>query len=298
MKATRWGGLIVLLVTIALVLGACASTDGGAPASPAMTALSQTVLPKPDAPMKKHVNSLGMEFVWIPPGEFLLGSPETEAERRPNEAEHRVVFANGYYIQTTEVTQGQWKKVMNTNPSFFADCGDDCPVENVSWDDVQAFVARLNDLLGAAVYRLPTEAEWEYACRSGTQTPFAFGRCLSTDQANYNDSRPEKAYSGCTGSGVARRRTLPVASLAHNAWGIYDMHGNVWEWCSDWMGDYPSQPSLDPTGPESGEKKIYRGGGQNDSAGYCRSALRGQFLPDRKSGSLGFRLAMSRSPSS
>ncbi len=280
-------------VMLILVLGACSSTEKAVKpdAGPPAVELSYHFSP-PELPLKKITNTIGMDFVFIPPGEFVLGSPLTEPERRPDETPHVVVISTGYYIQTTEVTQGQWKQLTGENPSYFSQCGENCPVETVSWEDVQKFIDLLNRREGHNKYRLPTEAEWEYACRAGTTTPFSYGQCLSTDQANYNDLNDQTQYKGCPCTNVKRGKTIPVASLASNPWGIYDMHGNVWEWCQDWMGEYPAGVSIDPAGSFSGEKRIYRGGGQNDRAGYCRSALRGQFMPYRRSGSLGFRLVM------
>jgi sulfatase modifying factor 1 len=246
--------------------------------------------PTTNPPPKQYTNALGMDFVYIPAGTFMMGSPSYEYKRRSDEPQHEVTLSTGYYIQATEVTQGQWQKVMGENPSEFDNCGDKCPVEDVTWYETQDFIGKLNSHAGAKVYRLPTEAEWEYACRAGTDTPFAFGNCLSTNQANFSGMRP---YADCPHLGGERSRTLPVASLQPNPWGIYDMHGNVWEWCQDWKGPYPPKPAVDPVGPSFGIVRIYRGGGQNDPANFCRSAIRGRYKPEKKSGSLGFRLAMS-----
>jgi len=281
---------VVICATSIFLLAACSHAD---------KVIHSAVEPEyhfspPKLPLKKITNTIGMDFVFIPPNEFILGSPLTEPGRRPDETLHIVVFSKGYYIQTTEVTQGQWKKVMGNNPSYHHDCGDNCPVENVSWEDAQHFIAKLNILDGHHQYRLPTEAEWEFACRAGTRTPFSYGQCLSTDQANYSDQNENTQLKGCPCSHIKRGKMIPVASLEPNPWGIYDMHGNVWEWCQDWMGEYPSGVSVDPKGPLTGEKRIYRGGGQNERASYCRSALRGQYRPYRRSGSLGFRLVMSQ----
>ncbi len=217
----------------------------------------------------KISNSLGMKFVYIAPGSFMMGSPGDEPSREDDEKQHKVTLTKGFYVQTTEVTQGQWKKIMGNNPSYFKECGDDCPVEQVSWDDAQEFIKKLNKKEGKA-YRLPTEAEWEYAARAGTTTPFAFGSCLSTDQANYDGNYP---LEGCT-KGKYREKTVTVASFASNSWGLYDMHGNVWEWCSDWYGEYPTGAVTDPAGPGRGSYRVLRGGGWLNLACYCRSAGR------------------------
>jgi formylglycine-generating enzyme required for sulfatase activity len=173
-----------------------------------------------------------------------------------------VTLTKGFYMQSTEVTQGQWKAVMGNNPSYFKNCGDDCPVEQVSWNDVQEFIRKLNRREGGNKYRLPTESEWEYVARAGTDIPFAFGRCLSTDQANYDGNYP---LSECS-KGEYRQRTISVASFKPNSWGLYDMHGNVWEWCQDWYGDYPSGSATDPSGSSGGSYRVLRGGGWNDDA--------------------------------
>ncbi len=162
-------------------------------------------------------NSVGMNFVRIPEGVFAMGSPEDEPHRVHNEIQHQVTLSNGFYMQTTEVTQGQWEAVMGSNPSYFQDCGPDCPVEQVSWLDVQDFIVELNGRDGDATYRLPTEAEWEYAARAGTRTPFAFGGCLSTGQANYNGNVP---MPGCP-EGEYRETTVLADSFSPNAWGLY-----------------------------------------------------------------------------
>ncbi|MDM8556122.1 DUF1566 domain-containing protein [Desulfococcaceae bacterium HSG7] len=243
------------------------------------------------------VNSLGMEFVYIPPGEFMMGSPVDEPERDSDERLHKVVLSRGFYMQTTEVTQGQWKKVTGKNPSKFKNCGDDCPVEFVSWNDVQGFIKKLNSRSEETWYRLPTEAQWEYACRAGTQTPFAVGKYLSVDQANYNVKYP--SHDG---------KTVPVSSFKPNAWGLYDMHGNVVEWCQDWYGEFHSSKAVtDPNGPSSdapqvlrggkgppslsGPSRVLRGGSWFSSAKYCRSAYRGGLMPDYR-GDSGFRLVL------
>jgi len=198
-----------------------------------------------------------------------------------------VTLTKSFYLQTTEVTQGQWKAVMGSNPSYFSNCGDNCPVEKVSWNDCQSFIATLNQLEGTTKYRLPTEAEWEYACRAGTTTPFNTGNCLSTDEANYDGSRP---YTGCP-SGIYLQAPVPVKSFSPNAWGLYDMHGNVWAWCSDWYGAYPGNEVTDPDGPSNGTERVMRGGGWHNPARSCRSADRGLGIPGDKGYSVGFRVA-------
>jgi formylglycine-generating enzyme len=214
-------------------------------------------------------NSLGMTFNLIPAGTFMMGSPSNEPGRLTRETQHQVTLTKSYYMQTTEFSHAQWRAVMGSNLPCFSDCGDDCPVERVSWYDVQEFITELNNL-GQGTYRLPTEAEWEYAARAGTTTPFNTGICLSTDQANYDGRYP---LSGCP-SWVYRAKTLPVASFAPNAWGLYDMHGNVWEWVQDWYGSYPAEAATDPTGPLTGSNRVMRGGNWMSKGENCRSAFR------------------------
>ena len=194
-------------------------------------------------PPKEFTNSIGMKFVWIPAGTFVMGSPLEEKDRAPSETQHRVTLTEGFYIGQYAVTQEQWQTVMGANPSFFK--GDKTlPVETVSWVDSQEFLQKLGQKDGR-IYRLPTEAEWEYACRAGTKTPFHFGEVITTDQANFNGNLPYKRYQ----AGVFRNKTTPVGSFPGNAWGLYDMHGNVWQWCHDWLEDYPQNPVVDPNRP-------------------------------------------------
>ncbi len=239
------------------------------------------------------VDSIGYEMVYIPPGTFTMGSPSNESGRFDDEGQHNVTITKGYYMGSTEVTQSQWEKIMGSNPSKFKSwlgTKRDCPVEHVSWKDCQKFVRKLNQIEGVNTYRLPTEAEWEYGCRAGTDTPFNTGRCLSTDQANYDGNYP---LSWCL-KGTYREKTLPVKSCAPNAWGLYDMHGNVWEWCSDGYGNYPSGSVTDPDGAPTGSPRVARGGGWSFSARLCRSANRDKYDPSGRLSFLGFRL--SRTP--
>ncbi len=217
----------------------------------------------------------------------MMGTSENEPGRYSNETLHRVTLKQGFYMQTTEVTQKQWKDVMGDNPSYFKECGDDCPVESVPWNDVQRFIEKLN--LDSArlpvgersrTYRLPTEAEWEYAARAGSQTAYCFGDDAA-DLGNYAWYAENSDI-----------KTHPVAQKQPNKWGLYDMHGNVWEWCQDWYGDYPSGDVADPVGPDSGSVRVFRGGGWGDLAQYCRSALRLGYSPDFRNFNLGFRLVL------
>ena len=223
-------------------------------------------------------NILGMEFSYIKPGNFMMGTPSGEHGRQEYETRHRVTLTQGYYLQTTEVTQGQWKAVMGSNPSKFF--GDNCPVEQVSWDDAQSFIQKLNAREGGTHYRLPTEAEWEFACRAGSDTPYANGKSLSSLGWYFANS--------------VRMKTHPVAGKSQNDWGLYDMHGNVEEWCQDWFFDYYSGNATNPAGPSMGSIRVIRGGSWQSTVGYvssCRSASRSFTSPGHRSCDLGFRLA-------
>ena len=231
-------------------------------------------------------NSLGMTFNLIPSGTFTMGSPEGEPGRYSDETQHQVTLTQSYYMQTTEVTQGQWQTVMGSNPSFYSSCGSDCPVESVSWNDAQTFITALN-ALGEGTYRLPTEAEWEYAARAGSTTAFANGGISGMD-CSYDANLDAMGWY-CYNSGST---THPVAQKQANAWGLYDMHGNVWEWCSDWYGSYPAGSVVDPTGPSTGTGRVLRGGGWSNNAQRCRSASRGDLGPSYWYANVGFRLVL------
>jgi hypothetical protein len=207
-----------------------------------------------------------------------------------DEGSRKVSLKKDYYIQTTEVTQGQWKSIMGYNPSGFRNCGDDCPVEQISWHDAQKFINKLNLKEIGNHYRLPTEAEWEYAARAGTNTPYSYGKCISSDQANYEGDNPNK---GCPHV-LYRGSTIPVGKLEPNKYGLFDMYGNVFEWCQDWYADYPSGDLVNPTGPLTGKEKIRRGGYWNPSATTYDSATRNSVSPDESNDSTGFRLVMKK----
>ena len=236
-------------------------------------------------------NSIGMRFVLIPPGEFLMGSPEAEARRNFDEGpQHRVRISKAFYLGVTEVTQKQWKAVMESNPSHFR--GDDLPVEHVSWEDAREFIKKLSEKEVRAC-RLPTEAEWEYAARAGTTTPFPFGETISPDQANYDG---DYAY-GAGEKGVYRQKTTPAASLEPNAWGLYDTSGNVHEWCADWYDAwyYKKSPADDPPGgPQMSDwsARILRGGSWEDPPWVCRSAARHRDYPGYGDDFYGLRLVL------
>jgi formylglycine-generating enzyme required for sulfatase activity/serine/threonine protein kinase len=213
-----------------------------------------------------------MKFAWCPPGTFLMGSPAGEVERSDDELQHRVTLTKGFWLGIHQVTQAQWQAVMGDNPSHFK--GVDLPVDNVSWEDCQKFVEKAVKKIGK-MFRVPTEAEWEYACRAGTTTPFAFGQTISTDQANYDGN-----YTYADGrKGVYRKKTTPVGTFPANPWGLHDMHGNVWEWCADWYGPYHKEDLTDPKGIKSGDARVLRGGSWNFYPRRCRSACRTRRAP-------------------
>jgi formylglycine-generating enzyme required for sulfatase activity len=237
-----------------------------------------------DDPPKQFTNAVGMKFVLLPAGSFLMGSTGKEKGRGDDEIPHKVTFAKGLYVGVHPVTQEQWQAVMGNNPSHFK--GEkNLPVEQVSWHDCQAFCKKLRDKDGKA-YRLPTEAEWEYAARAGTTTPYHFGDTLSVEQANYNGN----FTYGNGKPGVYREKTTPVGSFPANAWGLHDMHGNVWQWCQDWHGGYGNKDAADPQGPKAGKNRILRGGSWGSHPIFCRSANRNFRDPDERTESCGFRV--------
>ena len=232
-----------------------------------------------------------MEMVWIEPGTFTMGSVILE-EPAPlqlvpgvvlpmdftdEQPAHQVTISKGFWMGKYEVTQGQWQAVMGNNPSRFQ--GTKRPVEMASWYDVQQFIAKLNQTAGRALYRLPTEAEWEYACRAGTTTRWSFGA---------DESRLGRyAWWGKNSRGSTRE----VGRKRPNPWGLYDMHGNVSEWVQDWKRDYSSEAKIDPAGPAVGSFRVYRGGSYVlSSASDFRVARRAGGIPVRRDGALGFRL--------
>ena len=220
-----------------------------------------------------------MDLVYCPPGEFMMGSPTNEEGREDNEIQHRVVLTKGFWIGKYEVTQKQWESVMGTNPSSVK--GENRPVEGVSWSACQDFCRKAGQGLG-----LPTEAQWEYACRAGSTTAYFWGNALNGDRANCNGSYP----CGTKRKGKYAKSTCEVGSYSPNAWGIYDMHGNVWEWCHDWYGNYSGENVVDPSGPAFGDRRVCRGGGWPVEAYKCRSAAHYGFHPGISGHSQGFRV--------
>lgn len=229
-------------------------------------------------------NNVTVEWVSIPAGTFSMGSPSNEVGRAPQETQHQVTLS-AFKMSKYEVTFEQYdafcEATKREKPKDNGWGRGQRPVIYVSWEDATAFATWMG-------CRLPTEAEWEYACRGGTTTPFSTGDNITTDQANYKGSEP---YNN-NNSGVFREKTLEVGSFEPNAWGLYDMHGNVWEWCSDWYGETPETDQVNPLGPSDGEERVIRGGSWLFGAKYGRSARRndpGAFGPDND---LGFRLVI------
>ena len=226
-------------------------------------------------------NTIGMEFVLIPAGSFTMGSDNSDDEKPT----HRVRISQSFYLGKYEVTQEQWYKVMKKNPAHFKTekvgmNSRNHPIESVSWNDVQEFIRRLNKKEGGNKYRLPTEAEWEYAARAGTTSTWPFGNSESY-AGNY------AWFDGNSG-----KTTHPVGQKYPNKWGLHDMSGNVWEWVQDWYNDkyYSRSPSTDPKGPSSGSRRVLRGGSWGNSAGSLRPADRLSLSPGNRYDSLGFRL--------
>jgi formylglycine-generating enzyme required for sulfatase activity len=237
---------------------------------------SRTVLPR------HRVNSIGMKLALIQPGKFLMGASEFEPERDADERpQHEVTITKPFYMGVFQVTQREYQSVMGNNPSYFKGGwfragGPDHPVDRVAWEDAIQFCKRMSGLAAEKQaglrYRLPTEAEWEYACRARTQTAFSFGDSLSSDQANFDGHYPY----GCDVKGPFHKATTKLEAYSPNAFGLYDMHGNVWELCGDRYGAgyYANSPAVDPQGPSSGEFHVLRGGSWNDEGQHCRASYR------------------------
>jgi formylglycine-generating enzyme required for sulfatase activity len=273
---------------------------------------------------KEFANSLGMRFVYINPGSFLMGSSKKDPARLSDENEHRVTLTEPFFMQSTEVTVGQfsqfvkatgyrtesetgggcwisargagWKKRRGSSwrkPGYEEideSLNDRLPVTCVTWNDAQAFVQWISRKEGK-IYRLPTEAQWEYAGRAGTHTPFSYGNCLSTDQANYGELG--WYFPACKAVfRINRQKPITVGSLIPNPWKLFNMHGNVSEWCQDWYGSYPGKSVTNPQGPSSGKERVMRGGHWRADAQECRSAKRWRFPPNIASDAVGFRLVM------
>ncbi len=242
-------------------------------------------------PLDSYTNPLGMAFVRLSPGTFSMGSPSREPGRDPSEIRHAVTLSEPFFMMTTEVTLGQWWAVMGKRWIGRRKGPPDLPVTRVSWFDAVRFINRLNDRY-PGVYGLPTEAQWEYACRAGTQTAFAWGPKAACDKAMFanNPAKAPDCVEYARSRGWRANRPAPVKRYPPNAWGLFDMHGNVWEWCQDWYGMYPRGPVKDPRGPHSGKGKVRRGGSFFGPARLCRSANRAYAHPASRLHTTGFRL--------
>lgn len=237
--------------------------------------------------LEARTAKVGMAFRLIPAGDFMMGSPEIEDKRDSDELQHRVTLTGCFYMGKYEVTQEEWERVMGNEPSQFR--GAKLPVEQVSWDETQEFLKKMCEMEGVScgTYRLPTEAEWEYACRAGTRTPFCFGDIMDSSIANFDWNSPR----GRAEKKTMRMRTVDVGSFKPNAWGLHDMQGNVWEHCLDWYGMYEPEDVVDPKGPDFGVGRVCRGGGWFSDGWDCRSAFRhGGMATGRRAG-VGFRVA-------
>ena len=245
---------------------------------------------------KTVTNTIGMKLIQIPAGKFTMGSPEGEKNREANEAQVTVTLTKPFWLGKTEVTQGQWKQVMGTAPWKGQDnvqIDKNGAATHVSWEAAKAFCDNLTEfeqdagkLKAGEPYRLPTEAEWEYACRAGTKTRYSFGE----DESQLGQYAWFKDNARSAGEQYAHA----VGMKKPNPWGLHDMHGNVWEWCSDRYGN-ALPGGADPVGPEGGSNRVFRGGGWRNSPDYCRSANRNSSVPSYRSNSLGFRVARSQS---
>ncbi len=268
----------------------------GEPSDPALTGTKAASFPTNAIPSEAEPIGRPVGFVWIKPGTFLMGSPKMEQERGKNEGPQTLVtIAKGFWMGRHEVTQAEFQLVMGGDRSQFK--GESLPMESVSWFNATNYCRRLSLREKAAGhlppgywFRLPTEAEWEYACRAGKISAYAFGSSLSSTKANFNGNHP---YGGAL-KGPNVDATTPVGSYPPNAWGLYDMHGNVWEWCLDWYGPYPGGEVTDPKGPATGFKRVVRGGNWFLMGRYCRSADRMYDFPGSKDASLGFRVVLAQ----
>jgi formylglycine-generating enzyme required for sulfatase activity len=261
--------------------------------------------PAPMRPAAKSLtNSIGMKLMLIPAGTYQMGSPDTEPDRDDCEGpRHQVTITASFYLGVYEVTQEEYRQVMGMNPSHFRAGGERAarvrgmdtrrfPVENVSWEEAVKFCKKLSasprEKRAGLAYRLPTEAEWEYACRAGTSTAFHTGPSLALWQANFNGNDPPKAAHV-----PYRNRTMPVGSYKPNTFGLYDMHGNVCEWCADWFDEanYTREPRRNPRGPAGGSLRVLRGGCWWRGEWSCRSAYRTRSAPEARWNFVGFRVA-------
>ena len=264
------GGKAVKALKSAAKLPAAKKTSAESPGKGLSKEENQTKLLEED--LGKGVK---LEMTLIPAGKFMMGSPKKEVGRYDGETQHKVTLTKPFYMGKYEVTQEQWESVMGNNPSSRTK-GAKLPVTDVSWNDCKKFIKKLNGITKGK-YRLPTEAEWEYACRAGITTAYSFGAKITPKDANYDDSKLGKP--------------VEVGSYTPNAFGLYDMHGNVWEWCEDRYAKYPAGAVMDPKGPAKGECRVLRGGSFGRNVLKARSSGRDLIMPTLRYSSIGFRLA-------
>jgi formylglycine-generating enzyme required for sulfatase activity len=263
-----------------------------------------------DTRFYRAVIAVPTNMVWVPAGTFVMGSPVSEAGRGPNnETQHTVTLTKGFFMGAYPVTQGNYLSVMNNNPSYYSTnhgftLDPSRPVEQVKWTDATNYCGLFTLQERAAgriftnwVYRLPTESEWEYACRAGTATQFYYGTNLLSGMANF-DGRYEYLGTGTVFNvtGVFLNRTVPVGGYQPNARGLYDLAGNVWEWCQDWYTNYPAGAVIDPQGPPAGTQRVFRGGSLNATGAACRSASRDKTDPSTAVNTIGFRVVLAAGP--
>lgn len=237
-----------------------------------------------DLPATKTVilpGNVPVEFVLIQPGTFIMGSPSDEVGRHPDEGPiHKVTITKPFYFGKYEVTQQQWETLMEENPSLFKG-NPNHPVERITWNEAQAFIAKINNL-GIGTFRLPTEAEWEHACRAGTQTRYWWG----------DDPAYQEVYQTSWFNPITHAQTRTVGGKKPNPNGLYDITGNVWEWCQDWKAPYTEEDQVDPKGPADGKLKVFRGSSWYDEPDMHRSANRHGHAPDERYSTIGFRLVL------
>jgi sulfatase modifying factor 1 len=301
------GFTAVAVLTLALGIGASTPALGqvSSPAQQSGANSSREPAPKTNSfvgsKAGEELEVGGLRLCWCPAGKFRMGSPPSEAGRRDDEAQVEVTFSKGFWIGRYEVTQGQWKRVMGAIPGqLIAGEGDDFPVYWISFIEAEEYCRRMTERARASgelpanwEFRLPTEAQWEYACRAGTTTAFAFGESLDSTQANIG-----KPYNGRP-DGTPGAAAAKVGSYPANAWGLHDMHGNEFEWCRDWYhprlpgGIDPDLREIQGTPNRDGTySRVRRGGAWTDAAGFCRSALRLRYEPPRRADHIGFRIVV------
>jgi len=279
-KNLTWVALVVALVAVGMALaGPDPAPPTGAAAPTAQPATQPSTQPARELSLDLG-DKATMKLVLVPAGKFTMGGPASEKDSANEGPQHEVTISKPFYMGATEVTQAQYEAIMGKNPGSFK--GPQNPVESVSWNDAVEFCKALSKKTGKTV-TLPTEAQWEYACRAGSKTRFCYGD--DPDNTTIGDYAWYSANS--------ESKTHPVGQKKPNDWGLYDMHGNVWEWCSDWFTDsYAKASNVDPTGPDSGKAPVVRGGGCINNPLYCRSSFRYGMNPDFRDFAIGFRVSV------